>query len=532
MKNKIILGVALFIALLIAGLIGLKSYLNNKLTDVLKNQLELQLGYEYDIDFEDLSVSLILNELSIDNLSFSKSGGKEKDWIFTAGNVEFEGFRGVSFLLGKGFGVDSISLLDPRIDIKRFAFSDFETDSTSTQEAKDKKRKTDSLKVSVGGIKCRGGSLNYDPEGPERLSCAFDFFIKEVEFAGRLKNIEKLWNESEVFLNDAQYQFADSVYVIDVESIDLTEWDSDISVKNFALTSNLSKSQFPKRFGWRKSRFTIKTPLITVSRPKNFNDSLLVISDVILDSLFVEIHKDNRYPWPDRVTKLPQGAFASIPLPIRVDSINVKNSSFSFIGVYENNVPSELFFNDINGSLAGLQNIDTVSGRLFTFKADSKFMGETKLTMELTYEYGENDPFELRASAEEANLEFMSDFLQSTAGIRIEEGSASKLELFMTGNKYAERGYVDFYYSNLNIIAVDKDTGEKKWLLNAAADIARGVLFWKENPNSDKFRRGEISKERTLYKGFAAQWIEGLFDGILNSVSKIDPSKVKLNKKK
>ncbi len=532
MKTKIILGIVLFLALLVAGLIGLESYLDNKLTHVLKNKVELQLGYDYDIDFEDLSVSLISNELSIEKLSFSKSGGKDKDWIFTAGNVEFEGFRGIAFLLGKGFGVDSISLLDPKIDVRRFEFSDFKSDSTNTRNVGDKNEKSDSLKISIGGIKCKRGNLDYDPEGPERLTSAFDFVLKEIEFVGKLKNIDKLWAESEVLLSSTRYQFADSVYVIDVESIDLTEWDSDISIKNFALTPNLSKSQFPKEFGWRKSRFTVKTPLITVSRPKNFKDSLLVISDVTLDSLFIEIHKDNRYPWPDRVTKLPQSAFASIPLPIRVDSINVKNSSFSFIGVYENDTPSELFFTNIDGSLAGLQNIDTISGKLFTFKANSKFMGETKLSLDLTYEYGENDPFELRASAEDANLSFMSDFLQSVAGIRIEEGYASKLEVFMTGNKYSERGYVDFYYNNLNITAVDKDTGEKKWLLNAVADIARGVLFWKENPNSDKFRRGEISKDRTLYKGFAAQWIEGLFDGILNSVSKIDPSKVKLKQKK
>ncbi|NEN24438.1 hypothetical protein G3O08_13080 [Cryomorpha ignava] len=531
-KSKILLGILIAVVLLIAGLIGLETYLNNKLTNVLKNQIELQLGYEYDIDFDELSVSLIQNELSINQLSFSKSRGSEQDWIFTAGKVEFEGFRGFSFLLGKGFGVDSIVLLEPNIDIKRFAFSDFKADTTATGEPKKKKQKTDSLKVSIGGINCRRGSLNYDPEGPEQFSCDFDFIIKEIEFEGKLKNIEKLWDDSGVLLTDAKYQFSDSVYTMTVESIDLTESDSDISITNFTLESNLSKSAFPKKFGWRKSRFAAHAPIVTVSRPKNFNDSLLVISNVNLDSLYLEIHKDNRYPWPDRVTKLPQGAIAAIKMPIRVDSINFTNSAFKFIGIFDSDIPSVIDIIEINGSLAGLQNIDTVEADLFKFEATSLFMGETRLGMQLTYKYGENDPFELNAEVGETNLSFMSDFLQSVAGIRIDEGRVTKLDLHMTGNKYAERGYVDFYYTNLNITAVDKQTGEKKWLMNVLADIASGVLFWKENPNSNKFRRGDISKERTLYKGFAAQWIEGLFDGILNSVSKVDPSKVKLKKKK
>lgn len=531
-RNKILLGILIAVVLLIVGLFGLQTYLSNKLTDVLKNQLELQLGYEYDIDFDDLSVSLIQNELSINKLSFSKSRGSEQDWIFTAGKVEFDGFRGFAFIMGKGFGVDSIVLLEPSIDIKRFAFSDFKADTTATGEPIKKKQSTDSLKVSIGGIKCRGGSLNYDPDGPEHLSCGFDFIIKEIEFEGKLKKLEKLWDESAVLLTDAKYQFADSVYTMTVESIDLTEWDSDISITNFKLASNLSKAEYPKKFGWCKSRFAAHAPIITVSRPKNFNDSLLVISNLNLDSLYLEIHKDNRYPWPDRVTKLPQGPVAAIKMPIRVDSINFSNSSFKFIGIFDSNIPSVIDITDINGSIAAFQNIDTVDADLFRLNATSLFMGETTLDMQLTYKYGKNDPFELNAQVGETKLGFMSDFLQSVAGIRIDKGKVNKLDLHMTGNKYAESGYVDFYYTDLGITAVDKQSGEKKWFMNAVANIASGVLFWKQNPDSKKFRRGEISKERTLYKGFAAQWIEGLFDGILHSVSKIDPSKVKRKDKK
>lgn len=536
MKKKILIGLGIVILLLIGAVIGLEAYLNKKLDDALRHDLDYQLGYAYDIDFVQASVSLFKNEVNIKNLSFARHGGEDYDWIFTAARVEFSGFRGVDFLLGKGFGVDTIVLLEPAIDMKRFVFSDNKSDSTqskSTREPKPGKENADSLKISIGGIVCRGGILNYDPEGPEYLNCNFDFGLRGIEFEGKIKNVEKLWDESSIVITDANYQFADSVYVIKVDEINLSDFEEDVLISNFSLASNFSKADYPKHFGWRKSRLQIDIPELSFSSPKNFNDSLLVISHVNIDSIYFEIHKDARFPFPDRVTKLPQGPVANLPFPVRVDSINFKNSEFKFIGVFEDNNKLEIYFNDIEGALTGFQNIDT-TGSMFAFHADAKFMGESSFAMNTTYNYGNLDPFKLQASLGKSKLFFISDFLQGAAGIRISDGEISELKLNMTGNTYGEYGYVDVHYNNLQIEAVDKDTGEKKWLLNVVTDIARGLLFWKENPDSKKFRRGDFSKERTLYKAFASQWIEGLFDGLVHSVSKIDPSKVtpKKDKKK
>ena len=527
MKKKILIGIGIVIVLLIGAVLGLEAYLSKKLDDALRNDLAYQLGYAYDIDYSKASVSLFKNEVNIKSLSFSRYGGEDYDWVFTASQVEFSGFRGVDFLLGKGFGVDSIILLEPAIDMKRFIFSDHKPDSTQIKSRRERERNkgADSLKIAIGGIICRGGILNYDPEGPEQLSCNFEFGLREIEFAGKVKNEEKLWNESSVLITNVNYQFADSVYVIDVDEISLKDIESDVLISNFSLVSNFSKSAYPKHFGWRKSRFRVDIPQLSVSRPKNFDDSLLVISHVNLDSVYFEIHKDSRYPWPDRVTKLPQGPVANLPFPIRVDSINFKNSKFKFTGVFEDNNHLEIYIDKIAGALTGFQNIDT-TGAMLSFNAKGKFMGESNLAMNTTYSYGALDPFTLQASLGKSELFFISDFLQGAAGIRIADGEITELKVHMNGNTYGENGYVDVYYKNLQIEAVDKDTGEKKWLLNVVTDLARGLLVWKENPDSKKFRRGDFMKERTLYKGFASQWIEGLFDGLVHSVSKIDPSKV------
>ncbi len=524
-KKWIIIVSSIVLFVIIAG--GIAQYIiNKKLNDLLSNTIEEQLGYRYRVDYQDCHFSIIQNKLMLNDLRFSKSDAEKYEWTFTASDVDFKGFRAVAFLFGNGFGLDELIIENPELNLMHVQKSDSTRTDTSQSS-----QKIPEVQISIGAIVTREGNFKFNPDGPEEFTCKFGFTLKEIDFKGQLKNIEKLWDNSGVNLSKCHYQFPDSTYVVNVDRIDLPENGSEISVNNLHFTSNLSEAAFPKKFGWRKSRFEASSPHIQISRPKNFTDSLLVISKIKVDSLDLQIQKDARYPWIDRVTKMPQAGIKNLPMALKVDSVLCSDSHFTFTSVFEDGAPSKLSFTGITASVAGLQNVDTTKAT-FTFNANATFMKATTVETEIQYLYGKNDPFTCTATMGKTQLGFMSNFLQSAAGIRIQEGSADKLELHMSGNKYSEHGFVDFYYHDLKIEAVNKETGETKWLLNVAADLARGVLFWKKNPENKNFRRGEFQKDRTVYKGFPSQWIEGLFAGILNSVSKIDPSKFQLDKKK
>lgn len=514
----IALGVVIFLVILIGVA---QAVINNKLETLLNQSIESSLGPDYSVDILSTHFSFWKNKLTVDELELSKRHGSDYQWTITADNVKLKGFRAVGFLLGKGFGLDEIILDKPAIHMRKPGVDTTSAPSDTSQ------MKANDIKVDIGAIRCTGGTLTYDPDGPESFTTDFDFALFDIQFEGRLRKIERLWKNSGIQLSNCRYQFPDSVYTVTVDSILLPKSGDDVQLLNFRLESNISKTEFPKRFGWRKSRFEAHLPRMSIARPANFGDSLMVIHYMDLDSLHLEIHKDARYPWPDRVTKLPQAGLAPLNQRFKVDSVGFKNSSFTFISVFEDGEPSELRFTDISGALVHFQNMDTTAGKpAFTFRAESTFMDRTSLAMQTTYRYGSDDPFECAAQMGSTDLSFMSDFLQSAAGIRISQGRASKLLLELKGNNRGEYGYVDFYYNGLKLEAVDKETGQEKWLLNVVTDLARGVIFWKDNPEKD-FRRGTFQKDRTRYKGFPSQWIEGLFAGILESVSKIDPGKIK-----
>lgn len=513
------IGLSILVLLVLAVVIA-QTIINNKVDTLLRNKLEEQLGPDYDIAIASCHFSIIQNKLTVKDLEFTKQHSNTHQWIIRAQHIKLKGFRPFAFLFGKGFGLDELILDRPEIHVTSIE----KRDSTASKNKK-KSSKTNDLKIHIGAIKCINGTFIYNPDGPEMLNSNFNLSLHEIDFTGRFKSVDQLWKKANINLTSCVYQFPDSTYILTVDSIELPYAAQEIEIKDVRFKSNRSKTAFPEYFGWRKSRFDVTIPKLQITRPANFTDSLFILPRIEIDSMRFEIHKDTRYPWPERVTALPQKGLSKMKIKFKIDSINFYNSAFTFISVFEDDEPSKLHFSEISGSLSGLQNVDTTT-EAFTFEAHSTFMHHTSLGMKTTYAYGKDAPFVLTAEMGSTKLGFMSDFLQSAAGIRITDGNAEKLMLSMSGNKYGEYGHVDFYYTNLKLEAVNKETGDEKWLLNLAIDLARGVFFWKKNPENKNFRRGKFRLERTVYKGFPSQWVEGLTAGIIESISKIDPEKV------
>ncbi len=518
-KLFIIIGISL-LAILITLAVS-RYALDRKLDDYLQNELEMQLGENYNIAYSGLKLELLGNSLKIDSLIFIKKGDSLNDIFITVKRLEFYGFRPLTFLVQNDFAVDSISLLEPSIGVRNFQFGE----SKNREEGKvkpDKKKRG----FKVGRISSKDGKFKYDPDGAEKLTCAFNFAINKIAYQNELVNVKTLWDKSELYIAGVDYLFPDSVQSIEIERILLERNESEIQCGGIHYFQTLDKMEFPEFYGWRKARLDVSVGKLTLARPENVTDSLLIISKISLDSVDFKIHKDARYPWPVRVTKLPQEPIASIPKSLKIDSVMISNSRFFFEGIFGSNSAPALFeFTHLNGMVAGIQNVNKAEPT-FTFRATGDFMDKTPVTAFVQYEYGENDPFTLKASMGASELYFMSDFMQKMAGIRVESGKIDSLQFQLSGNKYASQGYMDLYYENLDLLAVKKKTGEKAWFKDLLADVLEKLVFWRYNPEGKNFRRGEINKERNDYKGFASQWIDAIIEGLIQSIAKIDPGKV------
>lgn len=521
MKKALII-ILIIAAVLIGAFWGGQYYLNQKVDDTLKQKVNQALGGSYVFDYDRSHIDLFGNRAYLTAIRIGKSDQPKEEWSITLDSAAVKGFRWISLLQDNRIALDSVILINPEIRV-----DGWKTEKSDTSRSSKRKSPPE---VEIGGIRTTRGKLDYDPEGPTSLKCDFQFSLNDISYGGNISDLQSLWRTSSVLLSEVQFLMPDSIYKLEAKEVSMTPADSTLDIIGATMNSTLGKIEFGHYFGWRKSRWHAQIDTISISRPTNFTDSIGFVSHIRVANVQTGFDKDLRLPWPDRVTKMPQPAIDGLGFDLRIDSVTVDHGELVINTIHEKGREAKIIFRQVSAELLGLQNVDKDSS-CFVFDARGNLMNAAPVRFHLDYEYGEKSPFVASGFIGNTDLSFADDVLRKAAGIEVAKGRLTRLEFHMEGNQHGEGGNVQFHYENLKLIAVDKRTGESKVLLNLVAELASGLLFWKSNPNNGEFRQGRFYLERDVRKAFPSQWVDGLFQGILETVSKIDPARVRKNEK-
>lgn len=523
MKKNLLL--ALGLVLLLVGLFFLGRYfVQSKIDSFLKKEINAKLGETYTFDYQGSEWRVFDGSLAVKDLLLKGNSTDSTSWKVEVDRAEMFGFNPWPFITEKVFRVDSVLIHSPSIKITNF-------NTEAEKDGKSNPKNSNPAQISFGKISLSEGHLVYDPDGPEHLETKFRFETTNFSIdKSRIGNV-LTWENAKVELDDVFYQFGDSIYTAEIEQLNYGSQSGNFTFSNTRLSSRLNIAEFSREHGWRKGMFAAEIPKIVVSKPVNFSDSIGFIPMVELFDPRVNLKKDLRFPLPDRITELPQTFLATSKLCFEVDTVRVNNGAFSVNINHDSNGESEITFEDVNANLSNFQNTKP-SMPAYSFSAEALFMGEANLNMKTSYHYGNLNPFNIEGRLSSVSLSFMDEFLQRSAGVEITEGKLKSLEFKMNGNDYGVSGDVEMRYENLKLDVVDKETREKKKFLSKLADLLGGLVFWKENPDKSELRIGIIKLERDVRKGFAAQWVDGLLDGVISTILRIDPEKLERTKQK
>jgi hypothetical protein len=488
---------------------------------MVKARITAVLGEKYTADYRKSNISFIQNTITLNHLEISKKNDTLKFWDSRIQKLKVYGFDAINFLRGEGIGIDSITIDQPRFEI--FAF---DTDTIESKTEADSTNLKPNTEVAISVIRLDGGRFEMNLDGPEQLGFDFNLNLNNLSLAEIKEQQLSLLDHVELDIESFNYQFPDSIYVINIEEISSRGDSTMLNLKNIDVHSNLTGTDFPEHFGWQKVNFNLQIPEVSIARPISIEKDSLIIPKILIDGIQANLIKNKNWPLPNRHTQLPQDGMAKLGFKFRCDSILIKNGNLQFEAIQTTGEIAEVGITEIEGLIFGVQNIDSLLPA-FTLIAEAQLQGEASIDLEAVYDYGLIDPFTLKGSLGNTRLEFMDDFLMKMVGIKIVGGSLEKLDFSMTGNTYGVMGFVDFFYEDLEIHAIDKDTGEDKKLVNFISNVVGGLVFWHENPSKQQFRRGSFIVERDVRKGFISQWTDGLLNGIMNTVSKIDPNKIK-----
>lgn len=520
-KKKILKVFLIVFGCLLLILFGISSYIHRQIDQMVKARITAALGEGFKADYRRSHIGFSQNTISLIHFEVSKQNDTLEFWNSHISKIKIFGFDAFNFLQGEGISIDSITIDKP--DIKLFVL---EKDSSQAKIEADSLETESNIELAISMVRISDGIFKLDRSGPECLGFDFNLKMMDISLDELKKQQLDLLDRADLTIENFTYQFPDSVYKVSAETISNQIQEGTLNFKNIDFHSNLSGTDFPDFFGWQKVNIGLNITEVSIAYPVSIAQDSLIIPKIVFDGLEADFSKNKKYPLPDRHTELPQDGMAKLGLKFRCDSILIKNSNLQFEAIQTTGEIAEVDITEIEGLILGIQNIDSLLPA-FTLIAEAKLQDEASVYLESVYEYGLIDPFTLKGSLGNTRLEFMDDFLMKMVGIKIVEGSLEKLDFNMTGNTYGVAGFVDFFYDDLEIHAIDKDTGEDKKFVNFISNVVGGLVFWHENPSKDQFRRGSFTVERDVRKGFISQWTDGLLKGIMNSVSKVDPSKVK-----
>ncbi len=527
MKKKL-LRTIIFILLAVVFVIGISIFLNaeSRAEEFLISKIDEQIGEEFHFNFDESDWGFFNRSVSFRNIELSRTKGDSLIWESSIGQIDLYGFGIYEFLVGQVYRMDSLTLTSPVINL-----FDLRSSIDSSHTPHHGVLKKVAIDFGVQKIQVKNGKLTYDPHGPEYLSAKYSSRVVDLQIDGNGAPINNYVDNAEILISDVHYVTPDSLSTIEIGKMGTRLDEKAFVATDLSVKSNYSISEYSALYNWRKAMFEVEVDTLTVDMSELVNWSELLIPSVKMSGLNLAVSQNLRFPLPNRVTELPQSMVRKTELLFQIDTVIFENSRVDYVAYLNHNQVSETKLTGINAELAPLQNTD-LQKPLFSLEASSTLYGAAPLTFQAVYHYGENDPFEFSGSVGRTKLEFLDDFLFNAAGIEIASGALDRLDFSVSGNKYGTTGYSDFYYQDLEIKALNQETGKYKVGLNTLSNVLGGLVFWKSNPAHDQYRRGNFQMQRDGRKGFVSQWIDSILEGIIATVSKVDPVIVRGNKKK
>jgi len=247
-----------------------------------------------------------------------------------------------------------------------------------------------------------------------------------------------------------------------------------------------------------------------------YHDLDIRAGTVEIDGLVLRDFRDkNKLRPPDIEKPMFNGMVGSIPIPIKVDSIIIKDSDIHYTELPLNSTETgTISFTAVNGTIVNVTNIPLIQEQFqtFTVSVQANLNRDARISMNLDVPY-QAERFKLHGLIEKFDIPILSSTLVPLTGVEIGSGTAHKFDLKMNAGRTESSNTLAFDYQDfsLEIIKEDQEDG-KKGLLSL---IANSAIRQKNMPDENHYQVPEYRSFRNIYRGpFNFMW-GTIMDGML-----------------
>ncbi len=343
-----------------------------------------------------------------------------------------------------------------------------------------------------------------------------------IDTAGMIGGNRFLFSK-DIQLKADEYQFysKDSMYCIRAEDIRLSTEHESITMNELKVIPKYPKHEFSAAMGYQTDRIDFSTSDLKFSG-FDFSNFLfsgeLIIDKLHLNKFSLDAFRDKSVPFPDWIQKkMPQTMIRSIPISLRLDSIELSNGMITYGERLKKDLnDGEITIEDFNAMIFNITN-DTLTSESITVDAHFNLMGEGETHTRLVLPLGPaDDSIYFHGHSKKMDLSVFNPMSVNLFGVSITKGKGQIQEAMLYGNKDQMLGHIYFPYKGFKIQMVNRHTGKKGGIGDGILTfLANEILLKSNNPKFiGKLRIGEVYAKRNPQKAVFNYIWKSMLSGI------------------
>lgn len=343
-------------------------------------------------------------------------------------------------------------------------------------------------------------------------------------------------------LEDYKHFTKDSLYAIGAGKISFNSKNSLLTVDSGFLQPQLDDTTFARRAGIQTDRmqFVFEQARLENLRLIDFIlDRKLHIDKIMISEMDFDDYRNKNYPFPENhFPKLPGSALQDLPFALDVDTLQINNSGFQYREyVYPALQPGVIRFSDMSVTGYNLTNLTAKKEQnpFMLVLASGKLMGEGNISLMLKFDLeSQDDYFTAKGILNKMDLINMNPLLENVAFVKIKKGVNNLAQFEFSANDDFARGRMKFYYKDLGIRLIDKQTLQSDGFGESVASfIANTFIVRTDNPNKFLvYRLGDIYFMRDKQKSFFNYLAKSSLSGINSTIRGGNEEKKEKRKKR
>ncbi len=515
MKKALIYIFSIILVLVLTVVLAGEWWVENILTSMINNNPQRA----YDITFQDLDLHLMLDGVTLQSAQITPINASDTVTVINGSvdRIELAGVKMLALLIGRRAIVNELILVTP----------DFEILVTKNTHTEKKDESTGGLQTLFGDILTRGVVHNFKVQNAsvtarnksDSLLIAkvdnYNLYATEIETDSiQAKSIIPFKVGSIHSSVDSGYFHVNDYTELKTGRMEYNALDSKLELNNISLNFTKDRMTVSNLVGAQVDLIQAKLNRLTISQldaqTSWYQDLNIRAKTIEIEGLELKDFRDkNKSRPPDFEKPMFNGMVDSIPVPIRVDSIIIKDSNIFYSELAEKKEEAgTVSFNDVNGSITNVTNMPEFQQQhqSFTASIEAKLNRKADMLLNLDIPY-DGSTFNLHATIGGFDLDILNPTIIPLAGIEAKSGTVHKIDVKMNASRTEASNVLTMNYEDLSLELMrdHNHVFHKKALVSF---IANSAVRNHNMPDHGHYIVADYQSFRNIHRGpFNFMWV-------------------------